>query len=86
MDVGVTELRSQISHWLAMARDGHDVVVTDRGVPVARLVGLDSTPILERLVEQGVIARPDDTRRPIATGSARPRPRRRLSDVVAEQR
>ena len=37
MDVAITELRANLSLWLDEARSGHEVVITDRGVPVARL-------------------------------------------------
>ena len=30
---------------------GQEIVVTERGLPVARLVGLDSSPLLERLLD-----------------------------------
>jgi prevent-host-death family protein len=75
-----------LSHWLTEARLGHDVVVTDRGVPVARLVGLDAASELERLVIEGVISRPTRTARPTAAERARPRPRRSVAARVSEQR
>jgi prevent-host-death family protein len=86
MDVAVTELRAHLSDWLARAREGDEIVVTDRGVPVARLVGVDTTATLVRLVEEGTIARPSNARRPKAQGRARPRPRRAIADRVSEQR
>lgn len=86
MDVAVTELRAHLSDWVERARGGGEVVITDRGVPVARLVGLDSTSTLERLTAEGVIARPAVARRPTASGRTRPRPRRPLSDVISDQR
>jgi prevent-host-death family protein len=49
MDVAVTELRAHWSDWLARARDGAEIVVTDRGVPVARLLGVETTATLVRL-------------------------------------
>lgn len=86
MDVAVTELRARLSHWLGRVRNGDEVVVTDRGVPVARIVGLDSSSIIESLHEQGVIAKPALPDRPTATGRPRPTPRRAVSDLVGEQR
>ena len=86
MDVAVTELRARLSHWLGRVRNGDEVVVTDRGVPVARIVGLDSSSSLESLHEQGVIARPARPDRPPATGRPRPTPRRAVSERVSEQR
>ncbi len=35
MDVGVTELRSDLKRYLELARTGADVMVTDHGIPVA---------------------------------------------------
>ncbi len=59
MDVAITELRANLSLWLDQARSGHEVVITDRGVPVARLMGLNTTATLERLTAEGVISRPE---------------------------
>jgi prevent-host-death family protein len=86
MDVTVTDLRSHLSSWLERARSGDDVVITDRGVPVARLTGLATTATLERLTADGVIGRPAAAQRPRASGRARPRPRRPLADIVSDQR
>jgi prevent-host-death family protein len=86
MDVAVTELRAHLSEWLERARGGTELVITDRGVPVARLLGLTTTAALERLTADGVIGRPAAAQRPRASGSARPRPRRPLAEIVSEQR
>jgi antitoxin (DNA-binding transcriptional repressor) of toxin-antitoxin stability system len=61
-------------------------VITDYGVPVARLLGLTATATLERLAADGVIDRPAATRRPIASGRPRPRSRHPVSDIVSDQR
>jgi antitoxin (DNA-binding transcriptional repressor) of toxin-antitoxin stability system len=61
-------------------------VITDRGVPVARLLGLTTTAALERLTADGVIGRPSATQRPTASGRPRPRPRRPLAEIVSDQR
>ena len=86
MDVAVTDLRAHLSEWLNRARAGGEVVITDRGMPVARLVGLAATTTLERLTAEGVIGQPASARRPTASGRSRPRPRRPLSEVVSDQR
>jgi prevent-host-death family protein len=86
MDVPVTELRANLSQWLDRARHGDEVVITDRGVPVARLLGLTAAATLERLAAEGVIGRPSAARRPQASGRSRPRSRRPLADIVSEQR
>lgn len=82
--VGVRELKNRLSHYLAAVRDGSEVVVTDRGRPVARLVAVDAADErLADLVEAGWV-RPAPSR-------ARQRPRRiqgagPVSDLVADQR
>jgi prevent-host-death family protein len=86
MDVAVTDLRAHLSEWLDRARAGSEVVITDRGVPVARLIGLATASTLERLTAEGVISRPESARRPAASGRSRPRPRRPLSQILSDQR
>ena len=83
--VGVRELKNSLSSYLARVKEGEEVVVTDRGTPVARLVPIDdSTDRLARLVAAG-----------LATPPTRPRSkefpplikaRGSVSDLVAEER
>jgi prevent-host-death family protein len=54
MDVAVSEPRAHLSDYLDRARAGDEVVITDRGVPVARLLGLTATATLERLAADGI--------------------------------
>jgi prevent-host-death family protein len=87
VDVAITDLRAHLRDWLARVRDGEELVVTDRGRPVARITGLDEqTSLLERLTAEGVIARPKVGRRPKLSDLQVPRPRRPASDVISEQR
>lgn len=86
MDVAVTELRARLGHWIDIARDGDDVVITDRGTPVARIVALASTPMIDRLTEQGAIGRPASPTRPVAGDRRRPTPKRPVAEIVGEQR
>jgi prevent-host-death family protein len=86
MDVAVTELRAHLRDWLRRARAGGEIVVTDRGVPVARLVGIDTATVLERLTASGAIARSALPARPTAVGRARPRSRRPVAELMSEQR
>jgi prevent-host-death family protein len=86
MDVAITEFRAHLSEWLDRARSGGEVVITERGVPVARLVGLTTVGTLERLAAEGVIGRPATPGRPPAAGRRLPRARRPVADIVSEQR
>jgi prevent-host-death family protein len=86
MDVAVTELRAHLSQWIDAVREGNDIVITDRGTPVARIVALDSTPVIERLIAQGVIGRPIRSTRPVAGDRHRPKPKHSVADMVSEHR
>ena len=85
MDVAVSELRAHLSDYLDQAREGAEVVITDRGMPIARLLGVTATTTLERLTADGIIAR-SAAPRPRASGQPRPRPRRPIADIVSDQR
>ena len=86
-EVGVRELKARLSAYLAAVREGMEVVVTDRGRPVARLVPVDGgfDEHLARLVAEGRVIPPRSKER------WSPEARRRLTegsivDFVREQR
>lgn len=72
-EVGVAQLRRELKEWLDRAHAGEQVVVTDRGRPVARLSGIDTTSLLDQLTADGRLSRPRLNSRPTA------RRRRRVS-------
>ncbi len=86
MDVAISELRSNLRAWVDHARSGDDVVVTERGVPVARLVAVEASGVIERLERDGLITRPRSARRPRATGRHRVQASEPVSELVAELR
>lgn len=86
MDVTITTLRAELSRWIQLAREGEDVIVTDRGTPVARLSAVDTAPLLERLTRHGVLGPPPRTGRPRAQGAARVTASGAVADLVTEQR
>jgi prevent-host-death family protein len=82
--VGVRELKNNLSSYLARAREGEEILVTDRGRPVARLVPVDGpTDRLAELIAQGLVipakTRVRSRRPPIKANGT-------VSDLVAEQR
>jgi prevent-host-death family protein len=85
MEVGVRELRTNLSRWLDLVRDGNEVVITDRGRPVARLVGVSWTPAIDRLVAQGLVRLPVEPRRP-AADIRRVKSKGSVSALVPDQR
>lgn len=87
MNVGVAELRAQLSSWLERVQAGEEIVITERGLPVARLTAVDSAPVLERLTAEGIISPPAKSARPKATGRKRPRlTSGSASDIVSDMR
>lgn len=86
MDIALTELRANLSSCVSRARDGEEVVVTDRGLPVAKLVGLESASLIDRLTDQGVLGRSKTSVRRRARGQVRGRAGRSVADQVSEQR
>ena len=55
MTVGIRELKAKLSEYVSRAANGEQIVVTDRGKPVARLVGLEGASMIERGIEEGWI-------------------------------
>jgi prevent-host-death family protein len=83
-EAGIRELRNHLSQYLDRVRTGEELVVTDRGTAVARIVPVDQPRTFDRLVDAGLIEPAPDR--------ARRRPRRRtrplepVSDLVGDQR
>jgi prevent-host-death family protein len=87
MDIAISALRASLADYVHRARDGEEIVVTDRGVPVARLVGVGSAPAIEQMYRDGTLLRPAATSRPRATGSRRARATQgSVADLVSAQR
>jgi len=59
MKAGVAELKAGLSRYLERVKAGHEVLVTDRGEPVAKLVPIAAEARRgsrrERLVRQGLL-------------------------------
>ncbi|MEN8114336.1 MAG: type II toxin-antitoxin system prevent-host-death family antitoxin [Actinomycetota bacterium] len=86
MRVGIAELRRDLKHCLEVAASGEEVVVTDRGKPVARITGIDSAAVIEELYRSGVVSRPQSTER-FDPGKHPPIvPKGSVSELVKEQR
>ena len=84
VEVGVRDLKNNLSRYLDGVGNGTEVIVTDRGRPVARLVKIDaSTDRLADLIDAGVVrsARSRSRRLPKRVAASAT-----VSDLVAEQR
>lgn len=84
--MAISRLRAELSGWIEHVRAGEEVVITERGIPVARLLPIDTAPLIERLTQQGVLGKPQRVDRPVARGIVRARATDSVSDLVAEQR
>jgi prevent-host-death family protein len=86
VEVSVSALRANLSESLKRVRAGEEIVVTERGVPVARVVGVNAASVIERLTVEGVISPSQQSQRPTAKGRARVRASGPVADLVSELR
>ena len=86
MDVAISDLRSHLSAWVDRVQAGEEVVITERGVPVARMTAIDAAPVLRRLTDEGVVAAPTSAARASASSSARVKATASVAERVADQR
>lgn len=85
LEVGVRELRDHLRRWLDAVGEGDEVTVTDRGRPIARLIGVSGPSALERLIAKGVVT-PARRARRLDRDHSRARASGTVSDLIAEQR
>lgn len=82
-EVGIRELRDHLSKYLDEVRQGNDVVVTDRGRAIARILPMSGETTLDRLIREGRVTPAKNRARrlpkPIKTKGT-------VSDLVADQR
>ncbi len=83
MTVGIRELKAKLSEFVGRAANGEQIVVTDRGKPVARLVGLEGASMIERGIEEGWITPASRTHLGPAKRVSAPRS---TADVLDEDR
>ena len=85
IEVGIRELKNQLSHYIDQVCAGTEIIVTEHGKPVARLTALtEADDRLARLIASGAV-------RP-AVKPKNPRPRGRftatgsVSEIVINER
>lgn len=85
VEVGVRELKNNLSKFLERVRAGEEVVVTDHGKPVARLTALDpKRSKLQEMIDAGRVHPPKSATRHYP--KARIKVEGGIADYVAEQR
>jgi prevent-host-death family protein len=67
LEVGVRELRDHLSRWLDEVESGTELVITERGRPVARLVPAAGPTSLDDLIASGIVSPPGKRREPAST-------------------
>lgn len=84
MEVGIRELRADLSRYLKRVREGEEIVVTDRGTPIARISPANGRSKLDELIAAGIVTpAPRKVPRPL------PKPikiKGGISDLIDEQR
>ncbi|HEU0337476.1 MAG TPA: type II toxin-antitoxin system prevent-host-death family antitoxin [Gaiellaceae bacterium] len=84
MEVGIRELRAELSRWLKRVEAGEELTVTDRGRPVARITPTDRRSKLDELIAAGIVEpAPQPWRGPLP---APIKTKGTVSDLVREQR
>ena len=78
MEVGIRDLRNHLSKYLDQVQRGQEVVVTDRGRAVARVVPLSEQRRIDRLIADGVVTPGTQNRR------SRPRHRIETTEGVSD--
>ncbi len=84
-EIGVRELRDELSRYVERAASGAEIVVTVRGRQVARLLPMGAEDPLADLRRRGLVQEPTRTKRR-ARGRARPKPAAPVAELVGEQR
>ena len=82
-EVGVRQLRDHLSSYMEQVQSGQELVVTDRGRAIARILPISGERALDRLIREGrvVPAKQRERSRPEPLQAGGP-----ISDLVSEQR
>lgn len=84
-EVGIAQLRQNLKNWIARAQRGDEVIVTERGRPVARLTGITTPSALEELMAAGHVSQPRSAR-PRAAAQRRVKSTGSVSEYVSSAR
>jgi len=83
VDVGIRDLRAGLSRYVERVKAGEEIVVTEHGTPVARLVPMNGERKIDRLIREGIVRPAQREKGPV------PEPikiKGTVSDIVIEQR
>lgn len=85
LEIGARDFREHLRAALTHVKSGGELVITERGLPVARVSGVDGATAWDRLIEAGVVGKPAEPR-VRAHAASRVPPRKPVSPLVSEQR
>ncbi len=82
-EAGIRDLRNHLSRYLERVQAGEEIVVTDRGRAIARVLPIDGERTIDRLIREGRVTPAKQRKRtlpaPLETTGT-------VSDLIAEQR
>ena len=84
MEVGIRELKNNLSRYLSQVDAGGEITVTDRGRAVARITPIRSERTIDRLIAQGVVTPALSPKRRAPT--SRVRATQPVTPLIADQR
>jgi prevent-host-death family protein len=86
LEVGIRDLRDHLSSWLDEVKEGNELVITERGRAVARILPVSLPSRYQELIERGTLTPPSKPRR---SASELPKvrvPRIGIDELIREQR
>jgi len=86
IEVGVRELRDHLSAWLERVQQGEELIVTERGKPIARIGSTGGRGSLDRLISEGVVTPASKPRAPASSFTTVRMRTGTVAELVAAQR
>lgn len=83
--VGIRELRNNLRSFLDRVKAGEDVIVTERGRPIARITDPDGMDTLQRLIAEGLVTPPSKPKTPVRREDLIP-VKGSVTEILLEQR
>ena len=84
MEIGIRELKNNLSRYLTQVGAGNEITVTDRGRAVARILPIGAERTIDRLIAEGLVTPAASRKRPAPT--SRIRAKQPVAPLVADQR
>lgn len=87
IEVGVRELRDHLSSWLERVKEGEEIVITERGRPVAKLSRTAGRERLDELIALGIVTPALQPRQPAKSiPKIKMSPGPSIQDIIADMR